>query len=431
MAKKRQFLINHHTSGLDNMPLSGDVRLGEIIVRHNDVKPEILTLKDNGEFATFIDKGAVSGMIATVETNLGGIIEALDAKLDKYALSADTAAQIKAVDDKLADYALSGDTAEQIAAVDSKFAKYALSADTAAQIKAVDTKVDALDSELDSAISALTEAINTKVAAAYIFKGTVENFSDLPEDLTKKETGYVYNVEKANGNYPAGTNYAWDGAKWDALGGMVDLTVFATSADTAAQIKAVDTKVDTLSSNLENNYALSAHTHAAIVAVDAKFAQYDLSADTAEQIAAVDSKFAKYALSADTAEQIAAVDTKVDNVDAKLADYALSGDTAEQIAAVDSKFAKYALSADTHNAIAAVDAKFANYATSADTHAAIKAVNTGLENLGSRVDALEGFSANTAVQTVTITGISGVAYEKQGTHLTIDFSEAIIDGGTF
>ena len=51
----RQFLINYHTSGAENMPLSGDVKLGEIIVRHNDQKPELLLLKDNGSFAKFID----------------------------------------------------------------------------------------------------------------------------------------------------------------------------------------------------------------------------------------------------------------------------------------------------------------------------------------------------------------------------------------
>ena len=124
MAKNRQFLINHHTSGLDNMPLSGDVRLGEIIVRHNDTKPEILTLKDNGEFATFIDKGAVSGMIATVETKLEGNIDAVDAKFADYAKSANTVAAIEAVDGK-------------VEALDNNLeANYAKSADTVAAIEA-------------------------------------------------------------------------------------------------------------------------------------------------------------------------------------------------------------------------------------------------------------------------------------------------------
>jgi hypothetical protein len=261
MAKKRQFLINHHTSGLDNMPLSGDVRLGEIIVRHNDTKPEILTLKDNGEFATFIDKVAVSGMVATSEAKLDGLIDAVDAKFADYATSADTVAAIKAV--------------------------------------------------------------------------------------------------------------------------------------------------------------------------DGKFAQYANSADTVAAIEAVDGKFAQYANSADTHAAIAAVDGKVDNVDAKFAQYAKSADTYSAITVVDGKFAAYATSADTVAAIEAVDGKFDDYATSADTHSAITAVSTELDSLSSKVDELVGFSANTAVQTVTITGISGVTYEKQGTHLAIDFSEAIIDGGTF
>lgn len=49
------------------------------------------------------------------------------------------------------------------------------------------------------------------------YKGSVANFEALPaENLT---VGDVYNVEAAHGEYAAGTNYAWDGKKWDALGG--------------------------------------------------------------------------------------------------------------------------------------------------------------------------------------------------------------------
>ena len=48
------------------------------------------------------------------------------------------------------------------------------------------------------------------------YKGSVANFEALPAE---KAVGDVYNVEAAHGDYAAGTNYAWDGKQWDALGG--------------------------------------------------------------------------------------------------------------------------------------------------------------------------------------------------------------------
>jgi hypothetical protein len=118
----RQFLINYHTSGETTMPLSGDVRLGEIVVRHNDAKPELLILKNNGEFSNFIDKAAIEVLINTAKVDLQGNIDAVAEDLElNYATSADTAAAIKAVDDKFASYATSADTVAAINAVDDKF----------------------------------------------------------------------------------------------------------------------------------------------------------------------------------------------------------------------------------------------------------------------------------------------------------------------
>ena len=150
MAKtKRQFLVNYHTSGATNLPLATDVKKGEIVVRHSDEKPELLILTDNGEFATFIDKNAVSGMLVTEVTRLDNAITTVDSKFDGYATSADTVAAIKAVDDKLVNYALSADTAAAIKAVDGKFASYATSADTAAAIKAVQDDVETLEEAVE------------------------------------------------------------------------------------------------------------------------------------------------------------------------------------------------------------------------------------------------------------------------------------------
>lgn len=74
--------------------------------------------------------------------------------------------------------------------------------------------------------------ITNAITAAYKYQGSVNNYDDLPE--SGKTIGYVYNVVQAVGTpgtadyTPAGTNYAWNGTTWDALGGTVDLSTYAT-----------------------------------------------------------------------------------------------------------------------------------------------------------------------------------------------------------
>lgn len=74
--------------------------------------------------------------------------------------------------------------------------------------------------------------ITNAITAAYKYQGSVDNYSDLPE--SGKTIGFVYNVKNAVGNIgdenytPAGTNYAWNGTEWDALGGTIDLSTYAT-----------------------------------------------------------------------------------------------------------------------------------------------------------------------------------------------------------
>ena len=317
---RKHFLINRHTPNQTGFP--SDLKLGEIAVRHNEEAPELIINLfeggDDSDFRTFIDKVAIINMLSATTLDLQGKIDGVSENLEtNYATSADTHAAIGAVDAKFANYATSASTHAAIGAVDAKFANYATSADTHAAIAKVQGEVDAVEKSLDEAISALTETINTKVSSAYIYQGSKATFEELPNDDSVK-VGHVWNVEAAHENHPAGTNYAWTGTEWDALAGIVDLTIYATSASTHAAIGAVDTKVDTLSNNLESNYATSASTHAAIGAVDAKFADYAKSADTHAAIVAVDVKFADYATSADTHAAIAAVQGEVDAVELRV-----------------------------------------------------------------------------------------------------------------
>lgn len=78
-------------------------------------------------------------------------------------------------------------------------------------------------------VTAAVNALKTSLGSVLSYKGSKATFAELPS--TGNTTGDVYNVVAANGNIPAGTNYAWDGAKWDALGGEVDLSGLVQKTD--------------------------------------------------------------------------------------------------------------------------------------------------------------------------------------------------------
>lgn len=92
-----------------------------------------------------------------------------------------------------------------------------------------------------------TYAKKTEVASALKYMGSKAKYSDLPS--TGNTKGDVWNVVAANGNTPAGTNYAWDGSAWDPLGGTVDLSSYQT--------KSVGTASRALITNSSGNIAVS------------------------------------------------------------------------------------------------------------------------------------------------------------------------------
>lgn len=78
------------------------------------------------------------------------------------------------------------------------------------------------------------------IFSVYNYKGSVADYASLPTNAVK---GDVYNVVAANGNIPAGTNYAWNGTEWDALGGSVDLSGYYTKTEVDLAIE--DAKLTT------------------------------------------------------------------------------------------------------------------------------------------------------------------------------------------
>ena len=97
----------------------------------------------------------------------------------------------------------------------------------------------ALQSYLTKTSAEGTYAKKTDISNVYKYKGSVTDSSKLP--TTGQTTGDVYNIETAGGGYKAGDNVAWNGAAWDNLSGIVDLSAYAT---TNAMNTALANKVD-------------------------------------------------------------------------------------------------------------------------------------------------------------------------------------------
>ena len=77
----------------------------------------------------------------------------------------------------------------------------------------------------DAKYSAEFAPINS-VGSVYHFKGSVTDYAGLP--LANNEIGDVYNILNADTarNIKAGDNVAWDGATWDNLSGVADMSAY-------------------------------------------------------------------------------------------------------------------------------------------------------------------------------------------------------------
>ena len=83
------------------------------------------------------------------------------------------------------------------------------------------------------ASSIASSMIDTRLTSVYTYKGSVENYSSLPN--SDQKVGDTYNVRNADDEHgiKAGDNVAWNGTGWDDLSGQVDLTSYALKADAA------------------------------------------------------------------------------------------------------------------------------------------------------------------------------------------------------
>lgn len=107
----------------------------------------------------------------------------------------------------------------------------------------------ALSAAQGKALKTLIDELKASVAAALDYKGTKDTYDALPSEGNKK--GDVWNVVAAHEGTPAGTNYAWDGAKWDPLGGTVDLSGYYTKSQVDDAISAAKTELKAADTALE------------------------------------------------------------------------------------------------------------------------------------------------------------------------------------
>lgn len=94
------------------------------------------------------------------------------------------------------------------------------------------TPVNRATSDANGNNIASTYALKSEITGVYKYKGSVASESNLPS--TGQTTGDVYNIEADSTYGPAGTNVAWTGSAWDALGGLLTI-----STATNAQINAL------------------------------------------------------------------------------------------------------------------------------------------------------------------------------------------------
>lgn len=107
----------------------------------------------------------------------------------------------------------------------------------------------ALSAAQGKALKTLVDELKASVAAALDYKGTKDTYEELPTKGNKK--GDVWNVVAAHGTTPAGTNYAWDGAAWDPLGGTIDLSGYYTKTQVDAAISTAKTELEAADTALE------------------------------------------------------------------------------------------------------------------------------------------------------------------------------------
>ena len=169
------------------------------------------------------------------------------------------------------------------------------------------------------------EDINQMFGIVYKYGGSVDNFSDLPTNLTNEQTGVVINVRNPNG-----MNYVWTGSEWDALGGFdetkyykkdyIDEVIRATQLKAENETAAVDNKVNTLSATHTSDTTALRND---IAQINAQFSNYYNKSD-------IDGKVSEVTTS------VSELSTRVDGIETSANNY-----TDQKVGALTQTFNNY------------------------------------------------------------------------------------------
>lgn len=88
----------------------------------------------------------------------------------------------------------------------------------------------------------VNEIVGDKLSRVYVYRDSVNTENELPTDA---DVGDVYNIMASSSYGGEGTNVAWNGEEWDALGG-----VFST-ADITKDIEAIEQDIKDINVELE------------------------------------------------------------------------------------------------------------------------------------------------------------------------------------
>ena len=168
---------------------------------------------------------------ATAESMKEDAVKASEAAAtsESNAKASETAAKTSETNAKAS--ATSASASATAAATSERNAKNAATSASASATNAATSETNAKVSETNAAASAKkAEEEATKLSKALKYKGSVATYSDLPTD---PEVGDMWNIKTADKTrgIKAGDNVAWSGSEWDNMGGKVDLSDYALTAD--------------------------------------------------------------------------------------------------------------------------------------------------------------------------------------------------------
>lgn len=243
--------------------------------------------------------------------------------------------------------------------------------------------------------------VDTKISSVYRYKGSKDTYEELT-GLTPSDNvvGDVWNVVAANGTIgtadyvPAGTNYAWNGSEWDALGGTVDLSTYATKDYVDGKTSGITSMVSDISTLQTNLGTLSGSV-----------------SGFSGQV--VNNYYTKTNADSLFLSQSAASETYLTQTDAS-----------------DTYLSKSAAS-NTYLTITSADSAFDTVTTDiSDLSGATETIETKANNSISAVTTNEVTAATNTTNTEYASGVK-INTDNEGRGVTFDFSELVIDCGDF